>query len=87
MPVWGESFFSAAGSPISPIFSLFPSLSFRFCFLQHSEVPVQDDIRIPTLCLALQRPRCAFRGNFMDLTRMMLQICARPMRIPTWTKV
>src|SRR5215469_4320396 len=35
----------------SPLFS--PRSPFRFCFIQHREVPVQDDIRIPKPCLAL----------------------------------
>lgn len=40
-----------------------PLLPFLLAVLQHSEVPGQDDIRIPKPRLALQQPRCAFRGK------------------------
>jgi hypothetical protein len=39
-----------------------PLLSFLLAVLLHCEIPGQDDIRIPKSRLALQQPRCAFRG-------------------------
>ena len=55
----------------SSLFSPFRSLSFRFCFIQHGEIPVQGGIRIAKPCLALQQPRCAFRGYHPDIKPLL----------------